>query len=129
MIASPALLLKTGLKELGELAGQTWVSTETRPGDWENWLEAAGQRQLRASRSLRCDHFFVTLQALVDGLGFGIGPFPTLESDCAAGRLQKPFPGLLAPGSTYYALVPLDADKPVHMRAFIEWLQSLSAAT
>ncbi|WP_034301913.1 LysR substrate-binding domain-containing protein [Herbaspirillum sp. RV1423] len=127
VIASPALLMQTGIATVEELADQTWLTTETRPGDWEAWLDAAAQRKLRASRSLRCDHFFVTLQAIVDGLGFGIGPFPTLDIDCVAGRLQKPFPDMLAPGSTYYALVPLDADKPAHMRAFIEWLQSISS--
>ena len=68
----------------------------------------------------------MTLQAVVDGLGFGIGPFPTLESECAAGRLHKPFPALRSLGSTFYALVPLDADKPVHLRAFVDWLQSVS---
>ncbi|MNI96346.1 DNA-binding transcriptional activator GcvA [compost metagenome] len=81
---------------------------------------------LRASRTLRFDHFFVTLQAVVDGLGFGIGPFPTLEAECATGRLQRPFPALRSLGPTYYALVPLDADKPVHLRAFVDWLQSES---
>ncbi|MNL60635.1 DNA-binding transcriptional activator GcvA [compost metagenome] len=82
---------------------------------------------LRASRTLRFDHFFVTLQAVVDGLGFGIGPFPTLEAECAAGRLQRPFPALRSLGPTYHALVPLDADKPVHLRAFVDWLQLVSA--
>jgi DNA-binding transcriptional LysR family regulator len=124
VIASPSLLSRTGIRTVEQLAAETWLTTETRPGDWETWLEGAGQPTLRANRTLRFDHFFVTLQAVVDGLGFGIGPFPTLETDCATGRLQKPFPALLAPGSTYYALVPLDVDKTVHMRAFVDWLQS-----
>jgi DNA-binding transcriptional LysR family regulator len=126
VIASPSLLARTGIEAVEQLAAETWLTTETRPGDWETWLESANQPMLRASRTLRFDHFFVTLQAVVDGLGFGIGPFPTLEAECAAGRLQKPFPALRSLGSTYYALVPLDADKPVHLRAFVDWLQSVS---
>jgi LysR family transcriptional regulator, glycine cleavage system transcriptional activator len=126
VIASPSLLARSGIRTVEELVTETWLTSETRPRDWEAWLEGAGQPTLRASRTLRFDHFFVTLQAVVDGLGFGIGPFPTLETDCATGRLQKPFPDLLSPGSTYYALVPLDADKPVHLRAFVDWLQSVS---
>jgi LysR family glycine cleavage system transcriptional activator len=124
VIASPALLHKQAIVSVEQLAGATWLTTETRPGDWERWLEAASQSGLRAQRSMRFDHFFVTLQAVADGLGFGIGPFPTLEADCASGRLQRPFPSMLAPGSTYYALVPLDADKPAYLRAFVDWLQS-----
>jgi DNA-binding transcriptional LysR family regulator len=125
VIASPSLLARTGIRTIEDLVTETWLTTESRPGDWDAWLEAAGQPALRASRTLRFDHFFVTLHAVVDGLGFGIGPFPTLEPDCATGRLQRPFPTLLSPGSTYYALVPLDADKPAHLRAFVDWLQSV----
>jgi len=125
VIASPSLLTRTGIRTVEDLATETWLTTESRPGDWDAWLEAAGQPALRTSRTLRFDHFFVTLHAVIDGLGFGIGPFPTLEPDCATGRLQRPFPALLSPGSTYYALVPLDADKPAHLRAFVDWLQSV----
>ncbi|MNU83960.1 Glycine cleavage system transcriptional activator [compost metagenome] len=127
VIASPSLLARTGLESVEQLAAETWLTTETRPGDWEAWMESANQPMLRASRTLRFDHFFVTLQAVVDGLGFGIGPFPTLEAECAAGRLQRPFPALRSLGPTYHALVPLDADKPVHLRAFVDWLQLVSA--
>ena len=127
VIASPSLLSRTGVETVEQLGRETWLTSETRPGDWEAWLEAAGRPGLRANRTLRFDHFFVTLQAVSDGLGFGIGPFPTLEADCESGRLQRPFPALSSPGSTYFALVPHDADKPVHMRDFIDWLQSVSA--
>jgi LysR family transcriptional regulator, glycine cleavage system transcriptional activator len=124
VIASPALIAQTGISSVEELAGETWLTTETRPRDWEEWTEAVGQPALRAGRTLRFDHFFVTLQAVADGLGFGVGPFPTLEADCVSDRLQKPFPEMTSRGATYYALVPLDADKPVHMREFIDWLQA-----
>jgi LysR family transcriptional regulator, glycine cleavage system transcriptional activator len=124
LIASPERVARAGTTTFEQLARETWLATETRPGDWEAWLETARQPALRAARTVRFDHFFVTLQAVIDGLGFGIGPFPTLEADCAAGRLVKPFPGLSSPGSTYYALLPLDADKPVHMRDFVDWLRA-----
>ncbi|MDR5881718.1 LysR substrate-binding domain-containing protein [Caballeronia sp. LZ032] len=124
VIASPALLERTGLSRVEELAAATWLTSETRPGDWEAWLDAAGHAALRAHRMLRFDHFFVTLQAVVDGLGFGIGPLPTLDADCASGRVCMPFPELTSNGATYHALVPLDADKPVHMRDFVDWLRA-----
>lgn len=127
VIASPALILRSGVKTVEQLSNETWLTSETRPGDWEAWVKAAGCPTLRANRTLRFDHFFVTLQAVSDALGFGIGPFPTLEADCASGRLQTPFPELRSLGSTYYALISHDADKPIHMRAFIDWLQSVSA--
>ncbi len=127
VIASPALIARTKLERVEQLATLTWLTTETRPGDWEAWLETIGQAGLRPIRMLRFDHFFVTLQAAVDGLGVGIGPFPTLETDCEAARLQAPFPELRAKGARYYALVPLDADKPRHLKDFLDWLRTDAA--
>ncbi len=124
VIASPALIARAGISSVDQLSDETWLTTESRPRDWESWTEAVGHPALRADRTLRFDHFFVTLQAVADGLGFGIGPFPTLEADCTSGRLQTPFPDLTSRGATYHALVPLDADKPVHMRDFIDWLRA-----
>lgn len=126
VIASPAYLQQHKLRHPRDLVRATWLSTESRPGDWENWLAAAGAPQLRAGQMLRFDHFFVTLQAVIDGMGVGIGTFPTLSSDLEGGRLVTPFPKLNCRGSDYFAVVPRDADKPVFLREFLEWLGGLA---
>jgi DNA-binding transcriptional LysR family regulator len=124
VIASPAYLKQRRIRKPADLAEAVWLSTESRPGDWENWLASAGCANLRPAQTLRFDHFFVTLQAVVDGMGLGIGPFPTLDSDLESGRIVTPFPKLHSRGSEYYALVPRDSDKPKFLRDFLEWLQS-----
>jgi DNA-binding transcriptional LysR family regulator len=128
-IASPALLKKHKLRKPADLQACTLLFTETRPGDWEGWLDAAGHRDLRSARQLRFDHFFVTLQAIVDGMGVGIGTFPTLCADRAAGRIATPFARQLLRGNTYFSLVPLDSDKPRHLREFLEWLTQCARAS
>lgn len=123
VIASPAYLKQRRVRKPADLAQAVWLSTESRPGDWENWLAAAGCAELRPAQTLRFDHFFVTLQAVVDGMGLGIGPFPTLASDLESGRIVTPFPKWVSRGSEYFALVPRDSDKPKFLRDFLEWLQ------
>jgi DNA-binding transcriptional LysR family regulator len=59
------------------------LGSETRPGNWAEWLERAGLPHPAEQRPRVFDHFFVTLQAFVDGLGFGIGPLPVLQADVA----------------------------------------------
>jgi DNA-binding transcriptional LysR family regulator len=122
VIASPALLQSVPLKKPRDLAKAILLSTETRPGDWEAWLEAVGCGGLRGAQHLRFDHFFVTLQAVVDGMGLGIGPFPTLANDRTQLRIATPFPAHRIPGSLYYAMVPMDSDKPKFLREFLDWL-------
>jgi len=122
VIASPALLAQAPVRDVEDLADSVLLYTETRPGSWESWLQQAGHASLRPVRTLRFDHFFVTLQAVVDSLGLAIGTFPTLAADLDGGRIAAPFAEIRAPGNTYHALVPRDADKPLHLRAFVEWL-------
>lgn len=124
VIASAPLLKGRALKAPRQLEKAVLLSTESRPGDWENWLSAAGCANLRPMRILRFDHFFVTLQAVVDGMGFGIGTFPTLATDVELGRLVTPFPQWQVQGSAYFVLVPRDSDKPKHLREFLAWLHA-----
>ena len=77
---------------------------------------------------LRFDHFFVSLQAVIDGLGYGVGPLPTPDSDLKQRRISAPFPEIALRGGSYQALVPLDSDKPRHLRLFLQWLQEQALA-
>lgn len=126
VIASPALLRTQPLRKPKDLLRCVLLSTESRPGDWESWLAAAGCESLRPAQQLRFDHFFVTLQAVADGMGVGIGSFPTLSADLEQGRIALPFPEIRVPGETYYAMVPLDSDKPRYLHEFLDWLRSAS---
>jgi LysR family glycine cleavage system transcriptional activator len=128
VIASPGLVAKRRRWKPANLVSEVLLATESRPGDWESWLEVAGIRDLRPAQRLRFDHFFVTLQAVADGMGFGIGTFPTLSLDQAAGRVAMPFPDLSVRGSTYFSLVPLDSDKPKYLRDFHDWLLEVCAS-
>ncbi len=78
---SPALFDRRPVRQLADLAGHVLLVTETRPGDWTDWLDHAGLQPAAESRRRVFDHFFVTLQAVVDGLGLGIGPLPVLQAD------------------------------------------------
>ncbi|MCA0241775.1 MAG: LysR family transcriptional regulator [Proteobacteria bacterium] len=122
VIASPALLRAQPLRRPRDLGKAVLLASESRPGDWEAWLAAAGCAALRPAQQLRFDHFFVTLQAVVDGMGVGIGSFPTLSSDLAQQRLALPFPDVRVPGSSYYLMLPRDADKPRFLYDFVAWL-------
>jgi LysR family glycine cleavage system transcriptional activator len=122
LIMSAALFKRRPLRRLKEIASHVLLSTETRPGDWTDWLDRAGVVQVAEQRRHVFDHFFVTLQAVVDGFGLGIGPLPVLQKDLAAGRLVAPFPKITVPRKGYVALVPFDADKSSSLTVFIEWL-------
>lgn len=126
VVASPALLARHPLRDIKDLAGQVFVSSQTRVMEWERWLDAAGASQTRPRRFLRFDHYHVALQAVIDGLGLGIGGFPTLSHEIEMGRLVAPF-AIRVPGSSYAAWLPPDVDKSRPLRSFVAWLEQQGA--
>jgi LysR family glycine cleavage system transcriptional activator len=122
LIMSPALFASQPIREPADIAGHVLLATETRPGDWIDWLERAGLSHMAGLRRQLFDHFYVTLHAIVDGLGIGVGPFPLLDTDLLAGRLITPLPDIKVPRTGYVALVPFDADKSALLKSFVNWL-------
>jgi len=129
LVMSPALFERHPVRRLDDIAGHVLLSTETRPGDWTDWLDRAGLLPVPEQRRRMFDHFFVTLQAVLDGFGLGIGPLPVLRGDLDAGRLLVPFPEIAVPRKSYVALIPFDADKTSSLTRFIEWLIAESVGT
>jgi DNA-binding transcriptional LysR family regulator len=124
LIMSPMLFEQRPIHEPADIAGHVLLATETRPGDWIDWLESAGLSHMTGQRRQLFDHFYVTLHAIVDGLGLGIGSFPLLNADLMAGRIIAPLPDIKVPRTGYVALVPFDADKSTLLTGFVEWLVS-----
>lgn len=127
VIAAPSLLERQPLQRVSALARHTFIATATRAGDWEAWLTAAGQEGLRPASFLRFDHFHVSLQAIVDGLGIGIGTLPTLSRDLTQRRLTLPFSELRVAGADYVALIPAAADGTRQLHDFIAWLAAVAS--
>jgi LysR family glycine cleavage system transcriptional activator len=119
---STDLFARRPIHEPADIAGHVLLATETRPGDWSDWLETAGLSHMTGQRRQLFDHFYVTLQAIVDGLGVGIGSFPLLDADIVAGRIIAPLPNIKVSRTGYVTLVPFDADKTAPFGGFVDWL-------
>ena len=122
VIMSPALFERRPICKPSDVEDHHLLATETRPSDWSDWLEQAGLNHLASRPRTMFDHFFVTRQAVEDGLGIGIGPLPMLEIDIAAGRLMTPLPGMRVKRTGYVALVPRHAGGGETSMTFLDWL-------
>jgi LysR family glycine cleavage system transcriptional activator len=122
LIMSPALFARHPIHKPADIAGHVLLATETRPGDWIDWLDKAGLSYMAGQRRQMFDHFHVTLHAIMDGLGIGIGPFPLLDADLLAQRIVSPLADIKVRRVGYVALVPFDADKSAPLKGFVDWL-------
>ena len=121
-VCSPDLLRRLPLTEAGALRHHTLLHAGTLPHVWPQWLEAAGVPGLEPQASVTLEHFYLTLQAALDGLGVAMGPDRLIADDVAAGRLTCPFAGPALPARSYFTYVPeARADDPA-VRAFCAWL-------
>ena len=127
-VCSPALLERLPLADVVDLRSHTLVHTSTLPRVWPDWLAAAGAPGLEAAAALTLDHFYLTLQAALDGLGVAMGPTALVADDLAAGRLVAPFPAVTLPTRGYHAYLPDARAGDLAAIAFCRWLQETGKA-
>lgn len=127
-VCSPALLKRLPLREVRDLKRHTLLSSAGRAQSWHRWLAEAGAPGLEPKGKQQFDHFYLTLQAAVDGIGVALGPRPVIDRELEAGRLVMPLPGPTVPSRAYYWLVPENrADDPA-LQSFCAWLLEEIAA-
>jgi LysR family transcriptional regulator, glycine cleavage system transcriptional activator len=121
-VCSPALLERLPLERPEDLRRHTLLHAATLQRVWPDWLREAGVPDLTPQASVTLEHFYLTLQAALDGLGIAMGPERLIADDVAAGRLTLPFAGPALPARSYYTYVPEPRAEDPAVRAFCGWL-------
>jgi LysR family glycine cleavage system transcriptional activator len=121
-VCSPALVAKLPLEDISDLAQHTLLNVTSMPRLWHDWLVQAGQPRVTPAATLTFDHFFLTIQAAIDGLGVAMGPTALIGDDVAAGRLIAPFPDVSLPARSYFAYLPAGGESD-SQTVFCDWLE------
>lgn len=122
-VCSPALSERLPLRSPGDLRQHTLLHTSSLPRLWPDWLASAQIPDLKPAASLTFDHFYLTLQAAIDGIGIAMGPTALVADDLAAGRLVAPFSGPRLPSRsycTYVADAKVGDERVVLFRSWLE---------
>lgn len=122
-VCSPALLQRLPLRTPDDMRQHTLLHTSSLPRVWPDWLASAEVPALRPAAALTFDHFFLTLQAAIDGIGVAMGPTALIADDLAAGRLVAPFAGPRLPSRSYCTYVPDGKSADELVVLFRAWLE------
>ncbi|MEA3087422.1 MAG: LysR family transcriptional regulator, glycine cleavage system transcriptional activator [Paraburkholderia sp.] len=122
-VCSPALLQRGPLRNPEDLCQHTLLHTSSLPRLWPDWLARARIAALRPAAALTFDHFYLTLQAAIDGIGIAMGPTALVADDLAAGRLVAPFAGPRLPSRSYCTYVPDEKAADDLVVLFRSWLE------
>ncbi len=125
-VCSPALLRARALGAVSDLERHTLIHVTSMPRLWRDWLAAAGHAGLQPAATLTLDHFFLSIQAALDGLGVAMGPTALVGDDLAAGRLVTPFPATSLPARTYFAYLSQRELINPASHTFQQWLTRAS---
>jgi LysR family glycine cleavage system transcriptional activator len=127
-VCSPALLRRVPLQTPEDLRRHTLLHTSSLPRVWPDWLAQVEMPALMPAAALTFDHFYLTLQAAVDGLGIAMGPTALVADDLASGRLVAPFDGPRLPSRSYCTYIADDKAADDLIVLFRAWLEREGAA-
>lgn len=113
MIVAPSTV--QGIENLPRL------ETRTRPQVWHEWSllsKQAGHKSAPTSRTF--DHYHLTIEAALCGLGAAIVPWHLVAGDVASGRLTAPY-GFIQ--SNYQYIVRIEPPSRRKTEHFVKWLK------
>jgi LysR family glycine cleavage system transcriptional activator len=122
-VCSPALLRRLPVRMPEDLRKHTLLHTSSLPRLWPDWLAKARVSSLSPAATLTFDHFYLTLQAAIDGIGIAMGPTALVSDDLAEGRLVMPFAEPRLPSRSYCTYVPQEKSDDDLVMLFCAWLE------
>lgn len=126
-VCSPALLERYAVADPGDLVGAPLLFDTYWRDDWRIWCEAAGLLALDLGRAQRFTLYSLAIEAACEGIGILIAHRALVARDLARGTLVAPVPLAIPAPKGYYAVVPARAAFRPPVRAFMRWLQTVTA--
>jgi LysR family transcriptional regulator, glycine cleavage system transcriptional activator len=127
-VCSPSLLQRSPIQVADDLARHVLLHSDTRPDAWRQWLMQAGVKA-KCRKKQSFDHFYLALQAAVDGLGVALGPLPLLDDELASGRLVMPLAGPRMHMRGYWWVARREVANAPLVEQFCRWLESQATQT
>ncbi|MEM8852766.1 MAG: LysR substrate-binding domain-containing protein [Pseudomonadota bacterium] len=127
LMAAPALA--TSLKTAGDIRALPLLESETRPGELDAWLRAAGLTRGEVKPVERFEHNYVAVEAALAGQGAVVAPRHVLAGHCSRGALAVAWPAVSVPGPSYVAVHDPRAKNARAVRACAAYLASLKPSS
>jgi LysR family glycine cleavage system transcriptional activator len=125
VVCSPSLRDgKPPLRTPADLERHTLLHTTTREYAWTYWLSQNQLGGLTSRTRLVFGHFFMTIQAAIEGKGVAVVPRVLIESELSSGTLVTPFEGADLTAGMYYLLARESDWHSQKIQKFRAWILS-----
>lgn len=120
VVCSPKLLSgDRPLQQPSDLLGHNLL--HTRKNAWSYWFDMMGIDDIAPKGAAAFEHYFVAIQAAIDGKGIALIPKIFIESELKAGTLVSPFEGTELIGGSYHLLTQESAWNSPAVKHFRSW--------
>jgi DNA-binding transcriptional LysR family regulator len=117
LLASPRLL-----GDEADLADLPLLRSESRRGQLQSWLRAAGLPTAAANRARNLPHLYIALEAALSGQGALVAPINVLQDVLNSGVLVKVRPDIVLHGPDYRLVYNEITERSAAGAAFLEWI-------
>lgn len=128
-VMHPQLMQKRQIKQPADLLKLPLLHMRSRPDYWKMWFDQQGVTTLDTIDGPFFDHFFLSLQAAINGLGAAMAPHALVGEDLAEGRLVAPFPELTLKGPGFHILYRDSMATDRGGRRLLAWLEAETGAS
>jgi LysR family glycine cleavage system transcriptional activator len=122
-VCSPSLL-KTGgpLRTPSDLRNYTLIHMATRERGWPYWLQLMGIDDAQIGHYTAYGHFFMAIQAAIEGKGIALVPSVLIEAELSSGSLVTLFDDKPVLAGAYYFLCRHNDWDNLKIKQFRDWL-------
>jgi LysR family transcriptional regulator, glycine cleavage system transcriptional activator len=127
VLVSPRMQGVEALTSKEALLPNMLLHLRSRPQLWPRWFEIAGLPRTNSTGGRFFDHYFLSVEAAVNGMGVVLVPECLeclVEEDLRLGRLVKLFTEYRVRGPGFHALSREHGPEKPHLAAFSAWLVS-----
>jgi LysR family glycine cleavage system transcriptional activator len=122
-VCAPSLL-KVGppIYQPADLLHYTLIHNATREKGWPFWLQMMGVDDMQINHCIAYGHFFMAIQAAIEGKGIALVPSVLIEDDLRSGSLLSLFENKQVETGSYYLLGRESDWHNTKIERFREWL-------
>lgn len=122
-VASAELLARhKGADPAELLASSRIIVNNLHPEEWHEWCAAHGLPPLQLKNTIRLSSAEMTVPAILNGAGIGMGRRPIIDPLLESGRLAPLFGARALEKAAYYLVWPEDRQLSRPVKAVLEWL-------
>ncbi len=127
-VCSPSLVRNKTIASAADLFALKLIHNATREHAWPDWFAAQNVRYAPGSGDQSHGHFFMALQAAIEGRGVALVPSMLVQDDIIAGLLTVPFDHPVKSAGDYYLLCRNAQWNADPIRRFRTWILTESGA-